>query len=91
MIEDGDQSATERVRERRCSTRLPVVNIVWYKILEDDWDAQESSLEGVSRMCDISHHGIGLLVTQDLPIGKHVFVEATLQKFSVSAVGVVVF
>lgn len=91
MSRDTDPPTKKRGRERRCSARLPVVKLVWYKILEDEWDDSDSSIEGVSKMCDISHNGVGLVVTQNLPLGKHIFVEVTSYKFSVSAVGVVVY
>lgn len=91
MRRDTEPPSRSRGRERRRSTRLPIINLVWFKILEDEWEETESSMEGVSKMCDISHNGVGLVTTKDLPLSKHIFVEVTSQKFSVSAVGVVVF
>jgi hypothetical protein len=89
MIKDSKPPTSGR--ERRCSVRLPVITLVWYKTVESEWSDSGSAIEGVSKMCDISHNGVGLLVTQDLPLGKFVFLEVTGQKFNVSGVGVVVY
>jgi len=91
MIRDSDPPTNKEGRERRRSIRLPVINLVWYKTVESEWSDSGAAVEGVSKMCDISHNGVGLLTTQDLPLGKFVFLEVMGQKFNVSGVGVVVF
>ena len=76
--------------ERRHYKRRWAVDFVWYKVLPKHGEDTSASAEGLSNMCDISKTGIGLYVTQNLPIGTMVFLEIGANRLNLSAVGEVV-
>ncbi len=90
MSPDRDKPITTSSLDRRSSKRHSAVDFVWYKVLKEKGSEQYSSLEGVSKMCDISKTGIGIYVTQKLPVGQYVFLELAANKLNLSAVGEIV-
>ena len=73
--------------DKREDVRHPVINFVWYKLLEGTKQGIIESPEGVSQMCDISPAGIGLYVAQDIPIGSLMFLEVILNKMHIGIIG----
>ena len=71
-------------REKRTSVRYHAVDLTWFKTLGVH---SEASTEGISKMCDLSEAGIGLHLTQPLPVGELIFIEIASGKLSLSAVG----
>lgn len=76
-------------QERRQSARYLVVDFVWFTVIEENID-ESHLLEGLSRMCDISKGGIGIYVTEKLPLHKLVFLELAANKIRISAIGRIV-
>lgn len=72
----------------RRSKRHVMVNFVWYKTLPDN--TTDTDHEGISRSTNLSLHGIGLVTTVELPVGKILFMEIVTRNFNISAVGKVV-
>jgi c-di-GMP-binding flagellar brake protein YcgR len=75
--------------DRREAPRTLTVDFVWYKVLDTDGDLEKSE-EGIFKMRDISHTGLGLYVTKPLPVGTLVFIEICSRMLRLSAVGEVV-
>lgn len=75
--------------ERRGSRRQPLVRFVWYRVIEE-WVDEEQHLEGIARSCDLSLTGAGLFLSRPLPREALVFLEITLARGVLSAVGRVV-
>ena len=83
-----DDAKTEAPsREQRMAVRYKTVDLTWFKTLRVQ---PEKSVEGVSKMCDLSETGIGLFLTQPLTVGELVFIEIASGKLRMSAVGRVV-
>ncbi|MBN2496115.1 MAG: PilZ domain-containing protein [Deltaproteobacteria bacterium] len=91
MSQDDDTRAYGSGRRPGVATRYPTVNFVWYSILDDESDGEELPSEGISKTCDISASGVGILVPRPLPVGKRIFLEVATKEFNLSAVGRVVY
>lgn len=72
--------------ERRGAPRCLAVDFVWYKVLTPA-DNIEKSDEGIFKMRDISHTGLGIYVTKPLEVGTLVFIEICSKALRLSAVG----
>ncbi len=78
-------------RDRREATRHILVNLMWYKILDDESGETGPSGEGISKSRDISETGVGIYVTRPMPVGKNIFIELAVKDFSLSALGKIVY
>lgn len=91
MTVNNDREASIKSEERRIAKRHSLVRFVWYKVLTNEFDQLESSLEGISKSCDISETGVGLYTTSPIPIGTPVFLEIATLKFNISCIGKVAY
>jgi c-di-GMP-binding flagellar brake protein YcgR len=90
MSRDSEKKIEASNINRRKAERHPIINFVWYKVLENNSEKLAKSPEGISKMCDISATGIGLYVTEIVPVGKNVFMEVIADKFNLSMIGEIV-
>ena len=90
MNRRSDNPADDPVEERRQAARHPIIDFVWYKIIDENMEATDIESEGVSKMCDISRTGIGIYVTRKLPLHKLIFIELAANRIRLSAVGQIV-
>jgi c-di-GMP-binding flagellar brake protein YcgR len=77
--------------ERRRASRYALVHFVWFKVVEEEPDKTEGSLEGVCKIADVSQTGMGLYATVAVPVGKTAFFEIVTRHFSLSCVGQFVY
>jgi hypothetical protein len=91
MTINKDNGASIRSAERRITKRHSLVRFVWYKVLSNEFDQLESSLEGISKSCDISETGVGLYATSHIPVNTPVFLEIATLKFNISCIGKVAY
>jgi hypothetical protein len=91
MTVNKDREVSNRSEERRIAKRHSLVRFVWYKVLTNEFDQLESSLEGISKSCDISETGVGLHTTSPISIDTPVFLEIATLKFNISCIGKVAY
>lgn len=89
----GNEEKTEsgNAVDRRRARRYAYRQLVWFKILEETADRTGDSVEGVSRSCDISTSGLGLISSVPMPVGKNAFLEIPAKGFKFSAMGTIVY
>lgn len=91
MTAHKDREASIKSEERRITKRHSLVRFVWYKVIDKEFNQLESSLEGISKSCDISETGVGLYTTSHIPVNTPVFLEIATLKFNISCIGKIAY
>ncbi len=88
------ENAVQYPDERRKTERVLATNLVWYKVIPSNRDdrvpGEEGIEEGICKSFDLSKGGMGLHLTNPLPVGGIVFLEIITKKNTISALGKVV-
>ncbi len=90
MTRDSHKKPFEEGSDRRKRRRVPYIKFAWYRTVHDTSMGSEEdpdSLEGISRTCDISRTGIGIVVARPIAVGTLVFVEIATDQTNLSGIG----
>ena len=80
----------DKSSNRRIKPRVVLNLFLWYRILGDLEDSEESlepPEEGLARVVDLSAEGVGFVSTKVLPTGGWIFLEITSPRGNLSVVG----
>jgi hypothetical protein len=91
MMGSQERIESSTAVERRGAERFSYRELVWFKLVEYKDEQAGDSVEGVSRSCDVSTGGLGLISSHPMPEGQNIFLEISGKGFEFSATGQVVY